>query len=564
MTRSMLISSDWSKNPRILATLTLLCWALPSWPAQAAGRYDGHESVVTKTHRASLEARQRALRSTIARDSCWPHGAWGDTLWALSALSLNEKVASANARLLKRAKAYIDLKRKNAEMSAFDPAKETPWAYFALTDYVRILCQFRANSPHFPGRLRPETEAAMKEALWIWAKADSKVALASPDHLLVLLGTENHDLTRRPNHYLVAAILKDDPVFRERRYDDGHTAAEHFAAYKNLLYAPLAGRAGSSHSRVIETSPYQLPAAAILLRKLEFPAGGPFVIRNRVLGELAPHRPGDGESQRHAADSALVNYAYRTPNYLLGGTLQDPSLNMPDPETGDPLLKYGGISRQNRWCGMLFDDPAADEVCAVYPVIEKTRGGRPQHPHWSVQHENVLLLQRIAPQTPKRIGSYSTGRISIRFHGRKLEKVEEGGWIFAHNGKAFVGVKFLDDGHKWIEEGEEAGPADLDKATDKSRVLLHAGDLTTHGSFARFRAGVLANRLTVEPDRVEYRFGPSPAVLKVTLYDAAIPSASPCPASMASRSTSALPGPTRAPTSMGISATTRSPSRSAR
>ena len=57
------------------------------------------------------------------------------------------------------------------------------------------------------------------------------------------------------------------------------------------------------------------------------------------------------------------------------------------------------------------------------------------------------------------MGSYSTGRISIRFDGRTLEKTEEAGWIFAGNGKAFVGVKFLDGGHDWDEARREAKPA---------------------------------------------------------------------------------------------------------
>ncbi len=577
---------------------------------KATDKYAGYETVVAETHKASLEARDRVLRKTVAKDSCWPHGAWGDTLWALAALYRNEKVDEANARLLKRANAYIALKRANVEGSTFTPeeARETPWAYFGLTDYVRILCLFHAKSRHYPGRLKSDTEAAMKEALWFWVKADSKMADATLDNLLVLLGTENHDLTRRPNHYLVASILKDDPSFRDRRYDDGHTGAEHTAAYeaffrewprkramtglwfevgsdtyqkyswpalfnlhelapdpvvrkrfgmllnlalieeaqisvrgrrgggrsragfgenafesyKALLYAPPDARAGSSHSKVIETSRYQAPAAAILLRKLEFPVRDPFVIRNRVLGELESSHPPDGNGRRHAADSALLNYAYRVPYYVLGSTLQNPALSKPHPETGKPTLKYAGISRQKRWCGMLFDDPASDDVCAVYPVIEKTRGGRPQHPYWSVQHENVILLQRIAPQQPEspmRMGSYSTGRVSIRFRGRELAKVEDGGWIFAGNGKAFVGVKFLDGGYDWDETREEARPVDFNRAKDKSRILLHAGDMTTHGSFERFRAGVLANRLAVNPDRVEYQFGPSRTRIEASLYD---------------------------------------------
>lgn len=55
-------------------------------------------------------------------------------------------------------------------------------------------------------------------------------------------------------------------------------------------------------------------------------------------------------------------------------------------------------------------------------------------------------------------GSYSTGRISVRFHGKKLEKIEEGGWIFAGNGKAFAGVRFLDHKWHWNKTREEAIP----------------------------------------------------------------------------------------------------------
>ena len=587
-------------------------------------RFAGHEDVVRDTHRASLEARERALRKVVAKDSCWPYGAWGATMWELVALYLNEKTDAANDQLLKRAQEYSDARQAQTTGATFTPekAKNTPWTYFALTDYVRTLCLFHARSEHFPGRLQAETETAMKEALWWLVKADSKVADASLENLLVLLGTENHDLTRRPNYYLVASVLKDDPAFKSRLYDDGHTAEEHFAAYnaffrewprkravtglwfevgsdtyqkyswpalfnlhelapdpvvrkrfgmlmdlafieeaqisvrgrrgggrnragygknslesyKNLLYAPKGVPAGCSHSKVIETSRYQLPAAAILLRNLVFPADAPFVVANRVLGELEPGKPAVGAGTPHAADSALINYAYRTPHYLLGSTRQNPALSMPSADTGEPVLKYAGIARQNRWSGMLFCAPDArppvvpalknradDEMCAVYPVIEKTRGGRPQHPHWSSQHENVLFLQRIAPQEPEhpmRMGSYSTGRISVRFHGRKLEKVEEGGWIFAGNGKAFDAVRFLDGGYVWDEARELASPVVYERFRSTSRVLFHAGDLGSHDSFAAFRAAVLARPLTVERDKVEYQPRPEGPRLECFRYDA--------------------------------------------
>ena len=193
-------------------------------------------ALVEKTHQNSLAARERVLRKTVAKNSSWPNGIWGDVLWSLAALYLNERVDDANGRLLEDASQYIAARKAQQGVPSFLPEDaETPWAYFALTDYVRILHLFHAKSPHFPGRLEKETEAAMKEALWCWIKSESTVAGATLDDLLVTLGTENHDLTLRPNYYLIAALLADDPAFRDRRYDDGHTAAEHAKAYASYF-----------------------------------------------------------------------------------------------------------------------------------------------------------------------------------------------------------------------------------------------------------------------------------------------------------------------------------------
>ena len=597
--------------------------------AGQTGKYADSQSLVAETHKRSLAAREDSLRNTLKNDNYWIGGGWGSTIWSLAALYANERVDEANARLLREAKAYL------AENAKTGKAK-WPWDYFGIGDYVRILCLFHAESTHFPGRLDPETEAAMKEVLWLRVKP-KPIEAASLDQLLVLQGTENHDLNKRPNDYLVASVLKDDPQYRNRRYDDGHTAQEHFEAwtayfrewprkramtgmwvemgsgtyqkyswpalfnlhelapdpvirksfgmlmdlafieeaqvsvqgrrggggsrgsygynnfeyYKNLLYAPEGVPAQASHTKIIETSLYQLPAAAILLRAIEFPAQKPFVIANRVLGEIAPPSP-DDRGMRLVADSALVNYAWRTPHYLLGGTLQNPSLAYRDPETGKLVLKYSAISRQQRFGSMLFHDPdarhpvvpaskmrAENEMCAIYPKVKQTRGGRSQHSFWTFQHRNVQVLQRIGSQRDG-VGSYSTGYLSVRFHGKKLERVEKGGWIFAGNGRAFAGVKFLD--HKWQwdfagirprdpnlkyeERREEAIPVEWRSAEEQdgipadklevdelesdetrvpvecrdpqcaSRILIHAGDIGADGSFKAFMSAVLKNPLT--------------------------------------------------------------------
>lgn len=594
MTRKTVYLGVWC----IFVTASLVCAA----ENPTKDRDTDFDQFVAKTHMQSLKLREDSLRRTIAKDTCWPGGVGGESLWTLSALYLNEKVDEANARLLKQANDFIALNRATNSAITLEQAQGKSWGMFAITEYVRILCLFHSKSHHFPGRLKPETEAALKEALWLCVSGEgrfadggeSRIADTGTENLLLLLGTENHDLNRRPTYYLITALLQNDPAYRDRKLKDGHTLAEHAAAYtaffrawpgkragtglwieigasyqkyswpalfnmcelspdsvirkrfellldlafveeeqisvhgrrgggesrahpgvnafesyKNLLFAEEGMPAGSSHSRVIETSRYQLPPEAIYLRYRAFPAAKPFVIRNRVLGELEPPKSEAETHQRFAADSALVNYAYRTPHYLLGSTLQNPT------------LKYSGISKQNRVCGMLFENWANHEICSVQSVIEHGHGGRPQHPFWSVQQENVLILQRIAPDPLK--GSYSTGTVGIGFTGQTLKKVETNGWIFASNGQAFVGVKFIDGAYQWDAKSEVATQAKFNPATDTSRILLHAGDVVSHGSFDKFQADVLASQLRVTSDKVDYQFGPTTNHLAVTLYDAKAP-----------------------------------------
>ena len=305
------------------------------------------------------------------------------------------------------------------------------------------------------------------------------------------------------------AFIEETQISVRGRRGGGRSRADNgshsFESYKNLLRAQDDQPAGSSHSRVIETSRYQLPPAAILLDQCVFPTTGPFAIRNRVPGELET-RGHDGETQRIAPASRLVNYAWRTPHYLLGSTLQNPK------------LEYAGISRQKRWCGLLFDDPTAATVGSIGVVIEKTRGGRPQHSFWSMQHENVLLLQRIARR--KEGGSDSTGEIRIQFAASGLELLDKQDWIFASNGNSFVGVKFLDGGHQWDETRSVASPAKFTGPADTSRILLHAGDVSIHESFAHFQSSLLGNPLQVASDVVDYRFGEERQRIEMFRYDA--------------------------------------------
>lgn len=573
---------------------------------------DSISALVSKTHADSLHVRHQVLQKVISSETLWPGGGWGDTMWALSALYLNEKTEDANERLFKRANKFIEYTAKGNDL-IFTPGEEvlekSPWGYFGLSDYVRILCLFAENSKHFPGRLKKEVEIAMLEALWLYVSKENIMDHTSLDNLLVTLGTENHDLTTRPNFYLADFLFMNHQEFKDRVYKDGLKAKDHFEAYNHYFknwakkriecglwievgsdtyqkysWPPLVNLAelspdpvvrkqfemlldvafieeaqisvqgrrgggrsrasyslnsfesykdllygsgpGCSHSKVLETSSYQAPVAAILLRFQEFPANEPFTIINRVLGESTGNRV-------FLADSALLNYAYRSPHYIIGSTIQNPSLSVLS-EDGKVLRRYGAISAQKRWTGILFDDPEArqpvrrgikhrdeNEMCAIFTEIEMQKpgqSGRPEHSFWSFQHKNVVLLQRIQPNGKgPGMGSYKTGKVNIRFHGKSLVKIEKEGWIFASNGKAYAAVKFLDSEHEWDETGELASPRFF-KMNKTDRILLHSGDILSDRSFTNFQNKILQNPLEINRDSVIYKSHSDGALLECFRY----------------------------------------------
>jgi hypothetical protein len=236
---------------RILASLALTLTAITT--ASSAGplpqdNFAGPEALVIKSHAASLSQREQRLRQTIANDTTWPNGIWGDNLWTLAALRLNEKTGQANARLLHHASQFLAIQRAGGQLASPTPEQPdgAPWTFFSITDYVRTLCLFHSQSPHFPGRLTPATEAAMKEALWLWTSASSRLADYGADDLFLLLGTENHDLNIRPVHHLVTSLLANH--LEVTRYDASNP--------QSFTLPSVNGEALDLHPRAVYESPF--------------------------------------------------------------------------------------------------------------------------------------------------------------------------------------------------------------------------------------------------------------------------------------------------------------------
>jgi lysophospholipase L1-like esterase len=526
--------------------------------------------IVEAVHRQSHEIRKANLERALAQETLWPQGAWGDVMWALSLLYLDQRTGEANERLVKLA------------------GTKEPFAYFGSVDYIRILCLFGKDSPHFPGRLTPEAEAAMKRVLWDWSSEfqrhyfavleqykaiEEQYPMIDTDHPEWLLyASENHDLIRKTGAYLFFSVIKDDPEYRDREVGNGLSVRENFdfyndqfkrllkqratgglwmemgAGYAKYSYATVFNlhdlspdpelrrlakmfldvalieeaqisfrdgyRAGamsrlprvdlevggmmvshakllygekggaSTHSRVIETSGYEVPAIAVFLRHHadQLP---PFEIRNRMLGESAGPNLGQGEHEGsfHGAvfpispEPAIVNICYRTPEYAMGGAVQDPKGN------------DSGITRQDRWSGILFNDAKRSRIVPMAETVNKSTSTRVHDAYWNVQHGN-LMISRKMPQVKY------MGRLMVHF-SPTLERVEKNGWVFATNGKAHAAVKAV-GGHKW-ETSAQAWPDKsflFSEKPDAPFFFLAGGVSDGFGSLDEFQDYVL-NRVSI-------------------------------------------------------------------
>lgn len=117
---------------------------------------------------------------------------------------------------------------------------------------LRLIEMFGQNGTKTPGLLRPGTEEKILEAVWIYSKrrqADQTRynTKAEADHEVsntwYIYESENHHSQSFCTLWHFAKLAKDRPGFKDRKYDDGRTASEHFECWNKYLKVYFAERA---------------------------------------------------------------------------------------------------------------------------------------------------------------------------------------------------------------------------------------------------------------------------------------------------------------------------------
>jgi hypothetical protein len=156
--------------------------------------------------------------------------------FAARCLYLGEQLDQANAALAENAQHYLDHPRDINDRDSF---------HWHADVAMRLIEMYGTNGDTHPGRITPETESLMLEPIWLYAKACSSLAKADVEQSKTwhIYSSENHHTMDFAVNWHFAKLAKDRPQYKELRFDDGHTAAEHYAAWNDYFVAYCRERA---------------------------------------------------------------------------------------------------------------------------------------------------------------------------------------------------------------------------------------------------------------------------------------------------------------------------------
>jgi len=162
--------------------------------------------------------------------------------YATRCMWLNEHVDAANAALIELANYYL------ANHQAIYDIDNFHWHSELL---LRLIELFGPKGTTHAGLLRSETEQKIMEIVWIYSKQRGEVPvngnlIANADYkksnTWYITESENHHAQSFTTLWHFAKLAKDMPDFKDRLYDDGRKAADHYKDWNAYIKMYLTER----------------------------------------------------------------------------------------------------------------------------------------------------------------------------------------------------------------------------------------------------------------------------------------------------------------------------------
>jgi hypothetical protein len=251
------------------------------------------------------------------------------------------------------------------------------------------------------------------------------------------------------------------------------------------LFGPTTAVTGNNHALALATSGYDPPPVVQSLAT-EHDALGSFTSVSRRPG-VGPKSFDPNDDWHVTTAKSVVDYAYATPDYIMGTTELNP---------GDSHI---APSSQNRWEGVVFDTTPGDRV---YPQAAPSSVSPTNDAFLSVQSKFVLI-------TEKR--SHTKLPTLVYFPITLDQVVESHRWVFVREGSAYLAVRPAIGTYHWLTPAKNHAAnrasrfIELTKATSPiifqaARASSFPSSLRSSRASSRTHSCTRAARSTTRPE----------------------------------------------------------------
>jgi hypothetical protein len=521
--------------------------------ARAIARIEG--SSPTELYKQIPDLKSALLGTTRQKSLAWrqtymtregaggvPEGNhWPITAWLVSAMTTGQNLELANATI-RQLLQKEDLGSTDANM-------------------IWIFATCHSQAARYPGRLEPETEAALKA--FYFKKFDRTGRKPGSDgstqYLRDVLNTSptlmrfNDDLPLDEyiRDYLALSVMKDDPAYRDTRLAPGDTLEQRYRAFNDFFKEAIKRWALYGLQYQIGSSAYAYKTFPHYFNLIELAPDPVVRQRAKMLTDLilmesiqisiSGMRGGSkGRAKRGGLGARWDPYQAM----LFGERGSAYFLTMPATSTyqaPEPAVLLHKLGKTQATYEIINDRPTEDGFpkncnainyawstpeyvtgCGMYdPNVPRTTGAMGRWSgvifrnlaaisldaytgeKWNLQHKDVRITQMCSQ------GPYWPGHTRVAFEALNGKVSEKDGWVFVNNGEAYAAVKVVSGGYFWLDSIKR-----LLYANDiYSPIIIQTGRARVYGSFENFRAAILKAPLMISDRIIEYQ-GPNSARLE--------------------------------------------------
>ena len=180
-------------------------------------------------------------------------------LFATRAFHLQEHLDEANRALREMCQYHLDRPQTLLEIHSF------PWSLSVLPR----LCQlYGPDGTRTRGLMSPDTHAIVLQTLWEWAREKSQIADADVEESRTwyITNSENHHANHFTSCWAASLVLAQAPEYRDRHFDDGHSASAHASAWTAYLREYLRERGRKGMTIEVDSPSYAITTLSAVYR----------------------------------------------------------------------------------------------------------------------------------------------------------------------------------------------------------------------------------------------------------------------------------------------------------